>query len=153
MEKKILVVEDEESIRRLVRMTLAALGHEVIEAADGEEAMELVREERPDLIVLDIMLPKLDGWGVLRELRRSGLRRKTRVLLLTAKSSETDFVMGWRLGVDEYMTKPFDPDELAMVVDQTLMMSAEAIREKRLEELEKANLLSRIESAFGEGTD
>lgn len=148
---RILVVEDESAIRKLITFTLSDSGHEVYEAADGDEAVQKMEELDPELVVLDVMMPKLDGWEVLRELRRRGIRRKTRVIMLTAKSTERDFVTGWKLGVDDYMTKPFEPDELALIVNETLMMSSEQIQERRKSELEKANLLSRIESAFGEG--
>lgn len=147
---KILVVDDEASIRELVSFTLEDLGHEVLQAKDGEDAVKKVAEEEPDLIVLDVMMPKLDGWGVLRELRRSKHRKQMRVVMLTAKSAENDFVLGWKLGVDDYLTKPFDPDELAIAVNETLMSSPEQLAQKRMRELDKSNLLSRIESAFGE---
>lgn len=146
---KIIVAEDEESIRRLVEITLADVGHEVAGAADGREAVDLIIQDPPDLLVLDVMMPALDGWGVLRELRKLGLKQDMRVVMLTAKSSESDFMSGWKLGVDAYVTKPFDPDELAVAVNETLMMSLDQLKEKRAQELEKANLLSRIEAAFG----
>lgn len=150
---KVLVVEDNEGIRRLIRFTLADLGHEISEATDGEEALRTILHPEPgpepDLVILDVMIPRLDGWEVLHRLRRAG-KRNVRVVLLTAKAAETDFVMGWRLGVDEYMTKPFDPDHLVRAVNETLRMTPEEIRQKRLRELEKANLLLKIESAFGE---
>ena len=148
---RILVVDDEPAIRQLIVFTLDDLGHTVLEAANGEEAIAAVNEHHPDLLLLDVMMPKVDGWAVLRELRRTGLKRNTRVVLLTAKSGENDFVNGWKLGVDEYLTKPFDPDELAISVNEILLMSSEQIQQKRLDELEKSNLLSRIEAAFGEG--
>jgi DNA-binding response OmpR family regulator len=147
---KILVVDDDESIRRLVSFTLTDLGHEVIEAANGHEAISVVRDSEPVLIVLDVMMPGMDGFGVLRELRRLGLKRNTRVVLLTAKTQETDFVSGYNLGADDYLTKPFDPDELALQVTETLMLSPEQLQRKKEEEIEKATLLSRIESAFGD---
>lgn len=146
---RIMVVEDDEPIRRLVAMTLGNLGHEVSEVRDGEEAIRRILEDEPDLVVLDVMMPKVDGWEVLHRIRRSG-KRNIRFILLTAKAEESDFVMGWRLQVDEYMTKPFDPDDLAEAVSQTLRMSPEQIRQKRLKEFEKANLLLRIESTFGD---
>ena len=148
---KILVADDESSIRKLILFTLSDAGHEVYEASDGEDAIAKAESISPDLIVLDVMMPKHDGWEVLRELRRRGIRRHIRVIMLTAKSAERDFVTGWKLGIDDYMTKPFEPDELALTVNETLMMSSEQIQERRKAELEKANLLSRIESAFGEG--
>lgn len=147
---RILVVDDEPSIRQLVAFTLEDLGHEVTEATDGDEAVEKIQDMIPDLVVLDVMMPRMDGWGVLQELRRLGIKRQTRVILLTAKSAENDFVLGWKLGVDDYVTKPFDPDELAIVVNETLMSTLEQLQQKRSDELEKSNLLQRIESAFGE---
>lgn len=147
---KILVVDDDESIRRLVSFTLTDLGHEVVEAANGTEAISAVRNTEPVLIVLDVMMPGMDGLEVLKELRRLGLKRNMRVVLLTAKTQETDFVAGYNLGADDYLTKPFDPDELALQVTETLMLSPEQLRRKKEEEIEKATLLSRIESAFGD---
>lgn len=145
---KIVVVDDDDSIRKLVMFTLEDLGHEVLDAANGIDGLELVRRELPDLMILDVMMPEMDGFEVLRELRRRGLRRNLRVMMVTAKSQETDFVAGYNLGADDYVTKPFDPDELALQVTETLMLSPEQLQKKREDEIEKAALLSRIESAF-----
>lgn len=147
---KILVVDDEKDIRKLIWHTLGFHGHEMAEAGSGVEAVKKVREFKPDLMVLDIMMPGMDGWDVLRELRKHGLKRHTRVLVLTAKAQEVDYATGWKLGVDDYMTKPFDPDELALSVSETLMLSSEQLQQKRTDELEKANLLSWVESVFDE---
>lgn len=147
---KILVVDDDENIRRLVSFTLTDLGHEVIEAGNGNEAVAAVREHEPVLMVLDVMMPGMDGFAVLKELRRAGMKSKTRVVMLTAKTQETDFVAGYNLGADDYLTKPFDPDELALQVTETLMLSPEQLQRKKEEEIERATLLSRIESAFGD---
>jgi two-component system alkaline phosphatase synthesis response regulator PhoP len=147
---KILVVDDDESVRKLVTFTLSDLGHEIVEAADGEEAVKVAVREKPDLIVLDIMMPGMDGLQVLRELRRIGVKRDTRVMLLTAKSQEVDFALGYNLGADDYLTKPFDPDELALQVTETLMLTPDQLQQRREEEIERAQLLSRVESAFGE---
>lgn len=148
---KILIVDDEASIRELISIALEPLGHDIIVASDGDEAVQMVTEHSPDLVVLDVMVPKMDGWAVMRQLRVIGLKSHTRVLMLTAKSGENDFLDGWNLGVDEYMTKPFDPDDLVEAAALTLRLSVAEIRARRLVELEKANLLSRVESAFGEG--
>jgi DNA-binding response OmpR family regulator len=147
---KILVVDDDENIRRLVSFTLTDLGHEVIEASGGNEAVAAVRDHEPVLMVLDVMMPGMDGFAVLKELRRTGMKGKTRVVMLTAKTQETDFVAGYNLGADDYLTKPFDPDELALQVTETLMLSPEQLQRKKEEEIERATLLSRIESAFGD---
>jgi DNA-binding response OmpR family regulator len=145
------VVDDESAIRDLVVFFLQDAGYETVEASDGEEGVAKVKEESPDVIILDVMMPKLDGWGVLSELRRLGLKRNSRVIMLTAKTLESDFLTGWKLGVDDYLTKPFEPEDLIGAIEGALKMSPDEIRTKRMIELEKANLLSRIESAFGEG--
>lgn len=144
-------MDDEPSVRQLVRIVLEGEGHSVTEAPNGVLGLEEMEAVKPELLVLDVMMPGMDGYDVLRELRRRGLKKGMRVLLLTAKSAEADFIAGWKLGVDEYMTKPFDPEVLARTARTTLRLSDEQIIDKRRRELEKANLLSRIESAFGEG--
>lgn len=145
---KILVVDDDESIRKLISITLSSDEHEIFEAPDGEAALELIEQQSPHLMVLDVMMPNMDGWGVLREMKSRGLRGDCRVVMLTAKSAETDFVHGWRLGVDAYLTKPFEPDELQVVATETLMMTPEQLAQRRTKELERSHLLARLESAF-----
>ncbi|KAB7705926.1 response regulator [Bacillus aerolatus] len=110
MNKKILVVDDEQSIVTLIKYNLEQTGYEVITAFDGEEAMEKALGEQPDLIVLDWMLPRLDGMEVCKELRQQKVT--TPILMLTAKDEEFDKVLGLELGADDYMTKPFSPREL-----------------------------------------
>jgi DNA-binding response OmpR family regulator len=144
----VLIADDEPSIRQLVAITLEEADHLVVEAANGQEALDHIMENPPDLAILDVMMPEMDGWAVLRELRQSGLRQQIRVVMLTAKAAENDFVTGWKLGVDAYVTKPFDPEDLITTVNETLMMTPEQLKARRTEELEKANLLSRLESAF-----
>ncbi len=143
-----MIVDDDDSVRTLVAEVLSPLDHEVIQAPGGQEALDLIEQDVPDLIVLDLMMPRVDGWEVLRQLRKRGMRGKTRVVMLTAKASESDYLQGWKLGVDEYLTKPFEIEELTKAVTDTLLMSHEDLQQKRAQELEKANLLSRIESAF-----
>lgn len=148
---RILVVDDEPAVRQLVRIILEGEGHSVLEAPSGMLGLHGVETFSPKLLILDVMMPEMDGYAVLREVRRRGRKKGMRVLLLTAKSAEADFLAGWKLGVDEYMTKPFDPEVLAETARVTLQMSDGEIIDKRRRELEKANLLSRLESAFGEG--
>lgn len=147
---KILVVDDDESIRALVSFTLTDSGHQVFEAATGPEALEIMKREHPELVVLDVMMPGMDGLEVLKQMRSLGLKQNTRVVMLTAKTQETDFVAGLNTGADDYITKPFDPDELAIHVTETLMLTGDDLRAKREQEIDKANLLSRIESVFGD---
>jgi len=115
--KKILVVDDEASVRKLVSSYLEREGFQIIEAADGATALNLVRRERPDLVVLDLMLPEIDGLEVCRIIRsESGVF----VLMLTAKADETDKLVGLGLGADDYLTKPFSPRELVARVKAIL---------------------------------
>ncbi|GAA0333297.1 two-component system response regulator PhoP [Bacillus carboniphilus] len=110
MSKKILVVDDEQSIVTLLQYNLEQAGFEVITANDGEEGKNLAINENPDFIILDIMLPKLDGIEVCKILRQSKVT--TPILMLTAKDEEFDRVLGLELGADDYLTKPFSPREV-----------------------------------------
>ncbi|UII55149.1 response regulator transcription factor [Cytobacillus spongiae] len=110
MDKKVLVVDDEQSIATLLQYNLQQAGFEVITAEDGEEGKNLALSEKPDLIVLDLMLPKLDGIEVCKQLRQQKVT--TPILMLTAKDDEFDKVLGLELGADDYMTKPFSPREV-----------------------------------------
>jgi DNA-binding response OmpR family regulator len=109
-ETTILVVDDEEKIVRMVRDYLRAIGFRVHTAQDGREALEIAEKVSPSLIVLDVMMPGLDGWDVTRRLRERG---NVPIILLTAKSEEQDKLMGLELGADDYMVKPFSIKELA----------------------------------------
>ena len=102
--KKILVVDDEKPISEIVKYNLVKEGYEVFTAYDGEEALEKVEEVEPDLIILDLMLPKMDGLEVAREVRKT---HDMPIIMVTAKDSEIDKVLGLELGADDYVTKPF----------------------------------------------
>ncbi|MBT2623896.1 response regulator transcription factor [Bacillus sp. HU-1818] len=121
MSKKILVVDDEESIVTLLQYNLERSGYEVVTASDGEEALKQAETEKPDLIVLDVMLPKLDGIEVCKQLRQQKLMFP--ILMLTAKDEEFDKVLGLELGADDYMTKPFSPREVNARVKAILRRS------------------------------
>lgn len=107
--EKILVVDDEASIRRILETRLSIIGYNVITAADGDEALVAYKKETPDLIILDIMMPKLDGYGVCQEIRKES---KVPIIMLTALSDVTDKITGLELGADDYISKPFSPKEL-----------------------------------------
>lgn len=111
---RVLIVDDEPDILLMLRMNLEAEGYETLLAGDGETALRRIGEERPDVVLLDVMMPVLDGWGVLEQL--STLTERPRVIVLSAKSSDRDFHRAWELGADEYVTKPFDPDELMEII-------------------------------------
>ena len=106
----IAIVEDEELIRKSLVMNLQLEGFEVITASDGEEGVNLIHERKPDLIIMDVMMPKKDGLQACREIRTSGI--STPIILLTARSSEVDKVLGLDLGADDYLAKPFGMLEL-----------------------------------------
>jgi DNA-binding response OmpR family regulator len=145
---RILVIDDDTDIRRLLTVILEQEGHNVASAADGDKALELINKESPDLCVLDVMMPKKDGFMVLKELRSSGQRETTKVLLLTARTAEADWLRGYKLGADQYLTKPFENDVLIKTVDELLNMSRDQLRARRQSELDRAQLLSRLESIF-----
>ncbi|MFW3654184.1 response regulator YycF [Vagococcus fluvialis] len=115
--KKILVVDDEKPISDIVKFNLSKEGYEVFTAFDGEEAIEMVSEVEPDLILLDLMLPKMDGLEVCREVRKN---YDTPIIMVTAKDSEIDKVLGLELGADDYVTKPFSNRELVARVKANL---------------------------------
>jgi two-component system, OmpR family, response regulator RpaB len=107
--EKILVVDDEASIRRILETRLSMIGYDVVTAADGEEAIETFRSAEPDLVVLDVMMPKLDGYGVCQELRKES---DVPIIMLTALGDVADRITGLELGADDYVVKPFSPKEL-----------------------------------------
>ena len=115
---KILVVDDEPNIREVVVRYLRRDGHTVVQAADGEEALELYRRTRPDLVVLDLMLPKISGLEVCRRL--GGAEGRVPLIMLTARGEEEDRIVGLALGADDYVVKPFSPRELAARVEAVL---------------------------------
>lgn len=117
MSKKVLIVDDEKNIVDILRFNLKKEGYDTLEAYDGEEAVDLALSQNPDLILLDIMLPKMDGFTVCRKLRQS---IATPILMLTAKEEEVDKVLGLELGADDYITKPFSPRELMARVKANL---------------------------------
>jgi len=114
--KKILAVDDERHIVRLVQVNLERAGYQVVTAFDGREALEKVEAEKPDLVVLDVMMPYMDGFEVLQNLRKNPATRDLHVIMLTAKAQDADVFRGWQSGVDCYLTKPFNPMELLTFV-------------------------------------
>lgn len=117
---KILIAEDSSTVRRLVGARLSADGYEVLEAADGQQALALARSEHPDLLVLDKVMPGLDGFEVIRALRQDPLTQALPIVMLSERTSEEDVLGGLGLGVDEYMPKPFSPHELSARVRRAL---------------------------------
>jgi DNA-binding response OmpR family regulator len=112
MSKKVLIVDDEEVIRKFLKIHLAKLGYGVTEAADGEQAIELLGKDDFDLIICDIMMPKKNGWEVIKEVKSSPKTNRIPLIALTAKSEDADMFKGYDLGVNYYMTKPFTKAQL-----------------------------------------
>jgi CheY-like chemotaxis protein len=112
MSRKILVVDDEEVIRKSLRIHLDKLGYEVKEAADGEQAIEQLGEDDFDLLICDIMMPKKDGWEVIKEVKSNPKTKNLPVIVLTAKNEDPDMFKGYDLGANYYMTKPFTKSQL-----------------------------------------
>ena len=120
MAYKILVVDDEPTIVRLMEFILARQGHELIVAVNGEEALEKIKSQRPDLVLLDIMMPRIDGYEVAQRLRADPATVSLPIIMLSAKAQDEDIRRGVEVGVDEYVTKPFTPDHLVQVVAKYL---------------------------------
>ena len=120
MAKNILVVDDEANITRLIRMNLERQGYSVTTAEDGRHALEQVAATKPDLILLDIMMPHLDGFEVLQKLKEDPATSNVPVIMLTVKAQDTDFFEGHKRGADVYLTKPIDPAELVAHVRNLL---------------------------------
>jgi DNA-binding response OmpR family regulator len=116
----VLAVDDDEDILELVAFRLERSGYTVLRARDGEEALQVAREQRPDLVVLDVMMPKLDGFEVTRRLRADELTRSTPIILLTARAQDADVQTGFDAGADDYLRKPFSPQELRARVQAIL---------------------------------
>ena len=120
---RILIVEDEHDIAELIAFNLKRAGYEVIMAHDGIEGTTLAMRERPDLVVLDLMLPGRDGFGVFRELRRDARTADIPVIMLTARAQTEDRIQGLEVGADDYLTKPFSPKELLLRIQAILKRS------------------------------
>jgi len=118
MAKKILVVDDERHIVRLVEVNLTRAGYDVVSAYDGVEALEKVAEDIPDMIVLDVMMPRMDGFEVLKNLQADPKYKDIPVIMLTAKAQDADIFKGWQSGVSSYLTKPFNHKEHLVFVQR-----------------------------------
>ncbi|GEK28620.1 response regulator YycF [Furfurilactobacillus siliginis] len=134
---KILVVDDEKPISDIIKFNLEKEGYEVVTAADGEEAVDKVDEEQPDLILLDLMLPKIDGLEVARRVRT---KYTTPIIMVTAKDSEIDKVLGLELGADDYVTKPFSNRELVARVKANLRRQDTVVKNAAADESESNSI-------------
>ncbi len=118
--RKVLAVDDERHIVRLIQVNLERAGYQVATAFDGPDALKKVESDKPDLIVLDVMMPKMDGFEVLKRLQANPDTRGIPIVMLTAKAQDADVFRGWASGVSAYLTKPFNPLELITFVKRIL---------------------------------
>jgi len=131
MARKILTCDDEKHIVRLIQVNLERQGYEVITAYNGVECLEKVQEDRPDLIVLDVMMPEMSGFEVLEKLKSNPNTETIPVIMLTARAQDVDVLRGWQSGVECYLTKPFNPMELIAFVKRIFSMEDSQNDEKR----------------------
>ncbi len=131
MARKILTCDDEKHIVRLIQVNLERQGYEVITAFNGAECLEKVKEDRPDLIVLDVMMPEMTGFEVLDILKKDPETENIPVIMLTARAQDSDVLRGWQSGVECYLTKPFNPMELIAFVKRIFSMEEGVVDEKR----------------------
>lgn len=139
--QKILVVDDDHDIVRLVRAYLEKSGYEVLVAYDGASALQVLRRDRPALVVLDLMLPDRDGWDITRSLRTDSQLAETPIIMLTARIDDADKIVGLELGADDYITKPFNPREVVARVRTVLRRAQGSLTIKQPRVLQHANLL------------
>jgi DNA-binding response OmpR family regulator len=145
----VLIVDDDASIRAMLAFVFDDAGYRVVEAVGGADALDVLRTEAPALMVLDLMMPDVDGVEVLRRRQADGLAPDTRILILTAKLDTRDAVWCWELGADEYVTKPVDPDQLLRYGLALLERTPDELRRHREVGLAEARRLDALEDAFG----
>ncbi len=147
-ERTVLIVDDDHSIRSMLGFVFEDEGFQVHEAADGAQALDALRQGAPDVMILDLMMPGVDGHGVLRVRRDEALAPDCRIVILTAKSDPADSVWCWERGADEYVNKPVDPERLFREVVALLRCTPEEIRVRRASGLAEAKRLDAMEAAF-----
>jgi len=135
MNQRILVVDDDKQIVRLVQSYLEQAGYAVLTAYDGAAALRTIRTERPDLVVLDLMLPDQDGWSITRMVRADASQADLPIIMLTARIEDTDKIVGLEIGADDYIAKPFNPRELVARVRAVLRRGSGAPAQSRVIEL------------------
>lgn len=148
---RIHIADDESDIRQLLTFVLTEEGYEVSASSDGRAAVEWMLMSPPDLLILDLMMPDMDGYAVLTEMQDYQILDSTRILVLTALGAEQDRERGYELGADEYLTKPCDESELRETVRVLLEKTKEELRLRRDDLRDKARLFSQLESVVDQG--
>lgn len=146
---RILVVDDDPVIRRIITEALTDAGHEVTGARNGREALHLMVEQLPDLVVLDLAMPEMDGWRLLEQLYHSGLRKRTRVVIVSGNLDQEARERGRRESVHHFLEKPFDPDALLTLVDQALEQQPDELAGSRDRSDELMKLIDRVDRILG----
>ena len=124
--KKVLVVDDDDRVREMIEFRLTLFGYEVVQATNGQEGLVAVRREQPDLVLLDVMMPELDGFQVCRRLKQDEATKGIPVVMLTAKAEAKDVTRAFESGADDYVVKPYDPAVLQAKVKKNLGLTAGA---------------------------
>ena len=141
--ERILAVDDDPLVTKLVKINLELNDYIVDEAWDGDSAVKILEKNTPDLMVLDLMMPRMDGWDILKMVREREDLKDLPVILLTAKVHDEDLIRGWEMGADDYITKPFNPIRLSDHVKAVLASTPEERHAKRRRELVKLTGVSR----------
>lgn len=118
--KRILIIDDEQDLVEMLKLRLESVGYEILDAYDGKTGLDKAKEEKPDLILLDLMLPKMDGYQLCRILKFDEEYKRIPIIMLTARAQEKDKDQGMTCGADEYVAKPFEPNELVTVIQKYL---------------------------------
>jgi DNA-binding response OmpR family regulator len=145
---RVLLVDDEPDLCSVLAIALETDGFQVDSATDARRALELLEADPPDVVILDIMMPGMDGFELLGQVRHRQLAAETRFVVVTCRTSERDHLRGWELGADEYLTKPIDVPALSALVRRVLAASQDELAARRSDELAKAALLDRLEAAM-----
>jgi DNA-binding response OmpR family regulator len=145
---RILIAEDDADVRQLLTTLLAEEGHEVSVARNGAAALEQIRNNPPDMLILDLMMPQVDGYQVLEELQEMG-GLGVRTIVVSARGGEADLERSLALGACHHIVKPLGPEEFLNEVESFLQLSSEEIQERQEDERDRAHLLSQLESLFG----
>ncbi len=127
---RVLVVDDEESIAELIMVNLVRAGFMVTTACDGEEAWDLIKVNKPDFIVTDVNMPRLDGFGLVKRIKTTPDTKGLPVVMLTARAADADVFKGWQFGADEYLTKPFNPEQLVFIINKIIKARADEVKAK-----------------------
>jgi DNA-binding response OmpR family regulator len=144
----VLIVDDDEVVRGLLAWLFEEAGYKVVQAEDGRGALAMLSAEPPECMVLDLMMPEIDGLEVLRRRRLESLAPETRIVILTAKDSRADEVFCWEQGADEFMNKPFDGERLIKLAGDLVALSPDQLRHRREVGLAEAQRLDAMEQAF-----